>query len=237
MGLVKDAMCGKLSKNLDAMLGQLQMADKAFGKANKALNNLLDAAAGAIATPFDKMNEAADALLQSTDSMIPDFSSPAILDELNNMLTNCTPLEGLDPANVIKQLEQEFIGLAGQFMKDLIPDVPEFEIGIEMASLGDLMSPLTDLIPNMDKLINCLSAICGEDLDQKINQMQSLMDGMKLDDNGQLDTASIMANSPVPDLATNVLSAVDSAKAQTEAIKGALSTDNLKDTLVGALDI
>ena len=71
--------------------------------------------------------------------------------------------------------------------------LPELNVGSTIGGIMDQFSNLglDSTIPSMDSMLNCLSMICGVNVDSRISSMNSMASSMNVTEFGSLDVDTI----------------------------------------------
>jgi len=83
---------------------------------------------------------------------------------------------------------------ASDLLNSIYSGMPELGIANALNDLLDSVSVFNfmDLIPKMDGLLNCLSSICGRDVQSRMDNMNSLVSDLYLNDDGSMNLGSMM---------------------------------------------
>ncbi len=220
---VRDSLCNRMEDEFNNHMDTLRKARELARDGMNALNNAIDSL-----VPTDDFND----LLNS----VPDIGNVAdqgVIDDLKNMIAQCTWLSGNmnfnDPTKILRGITGSMVDAAKALIGALA--APEIGVAMLMDTLKELFGVnglnLKAVIEAMDKILNCLSAVCGRETSGMVNEMQSIMDELHLTDSGELDSNGILSDkgvsgqvlTNVENAQTKIKTAQDSIESQVKSIK------------------
>lgn len=217
----KNLMCNKLVSEYDAIYIPLKRSADIIENEIDSLISDLDEM---ISSPANKIKEAADILSDKVSKMIPSLDTKS-LDKIIDIINSCNFLKEdsilNNPSNAVKgSLYSTNIAIRNS-ISDLADTVPEFRVSDELSALKDKFSGegTSKNMSKLDKILNCVSSICGAEYSSKISQMSddisSLYGKFNMNSNplsssyGELNVTSILQNVS-QDLKDNVNNSLDS---------------------------
>jgi hypothetical protein len=175
------SMCNKMVYDFD---GQIKPAQQAKGavrnnqnQMQSLLNTLSSSSQGAINTAINDLTS------QVTD-IIP-AATLNEMEELERFIEQCEYLNALSPiAAMLGALTSIYDKIDG-FLDNIGASVPEFNIGKLASAINDLLggrgANISDLLKNLDKLINCVELYCGGEYPDQLTNMTTAI-GQTYDD-------------------------------------------------------
>lgn len=193
-------ICNKMSSQFDAIYNPIKRASNTIqGEINDAISGL----GGMVFSPDDVLNSAIRTFEDNARGLIPDISNSGIYDILN-IIRQCTYLNGDSILGNARSLLNSCMKGILDGISDLTSGLlDEFDNGNLLSGIQSLLSSLgiPSGILNLDKIINCVSSICGSSYTSRVNEMilytDDLYSSLSLDSNpisptyGQLDLSSI----------------------------------------------
>lgn len=213
----KDAVCDRLEDEFEKRMDILRKAKELSGDAMSALNDAL----GAL-TPTDGFND----LLNSIPE-IPSFGDSSTLEEIKNMIAQCLFLSDntqfSNPISLLKGIKDTIVSAGKGVISAL--NLPEVDAAMLMDQIKELFGvnglDLKSAVEAMDKILNCLSSVCGRETSTKITEMQSIMDDLRLTDTGDLNSDGIFSENG---LSGEVLTNIQSAKSKIESAQSSIES-------------
>ncbi len=235
MGLPTEMICGKLLGEVDAGLSAVSRAQGQLTGMIRDLENKLSLNISLPPTPLNEMNNALNQLNAQANSMIDAISSDLGLAEVINVINSCSALEAEDPLALVAKLKDELLGEVRNGMAALGGLIPEIDLSIDLDLFGGKVSELEldSVIPNLDKALNCLSAVCGQDVGARVDQLQGLMNNMRLGDGGLPDIDGLIGNvAGVPgEMANNIKNGAAGLQQAGANIVSAIDPSNIVEKL------
>jgi hypothetical protein len=183
--VITQAVCkhllGELDGNLNKIRGAMKTLKRDFGSLKLSLGDYI---------PTEDISAVLDMV---SNVPIPDFGEGG--GELMDMITSCTYLEGSPFLSNPGSAAASMIGAFVDAAYDVLGEISsiDLDMSLNLNRLTDKLGAfdLTSAIPGADKIINCLSSICGTDVSDQIDEMNALMNDMNLGDDGNLDSAGL----------------------------------------------
>ena len=117
--------------------------------------------------------------------------------ELYNMLLNCTWLGSqiVNPSDALYSIIGVLNGKIGDLMRGMGSD-PFMKAINDLFGLGNRLGTydLFGLTGQIDQILQCLDAVCGFDVSDDIDDINSNMDSLTLDPYGRFDSGSMVNN-------------------------------------------
>jgi hypothetical protein len=168
---VERSMCNKMVYDFDGVIAPVNAAKHGMrSKTNEIqslLNNLTSSSQSAI-------NGAISDLSSQVDDIIP-TATVYDMRELQTFIEECEYLNGMSPiAAMLGALDSIYRKIDG-FLDTIGLGVPEFSIGKISSLINDLLGArgpsISDLLQNLDKLLNCVEMYCGGEYPDQLNNM------------------------------------------------------------------
>ncbi len=199
--------CKKMLSDFDGMLDTVKTAKGASQGMMSALENQLNSY-----VPDPGLNDIIDMI---DNAPVPDFSNT----DADNLISSCTFLGNLfgSANDLMKSVSGTLLGAASDILGNL--SSLDVDLALNFDAISDLFGSfdLAGLIPGMDGLLNCLSAVCGSDVSSRIDEMNGLMDDMHLADDGSFDADELM---DVAGLDSNAKTNLTNIKSSVTGFKG-----------------
>jgi len=193
------SLCNKLVSDYAGLIAPVKGAKSGIIAQKNDLKNYLQN------IRYSPPGDLANAFSQFTSRVGTFIPNPNDLNSISNFLKNCDYLNNLGPAKTIVGLTQSVFSSMSSLINDMKVSVPEFgaaDLASKLNSiLGNLLpggQGITDILNQVDKLLNCLDAICSvqdpyyyDDLNYITNDVNSLYTDMGLisggPNNGKFD--------------------------------------------------
>jgi len=242
---VERSMCNKMVYDFDGLIAPVDAAKHGVrSKQNEIqslLNNLTSSSQSAI-------NSAISDLSSEVDDVIP-TATLYDMRELERFIEECEYLNGMSPiAAMLGALDSIYNKIDG-FLDTIGLGVPEFSIGKISSLINDLLGArgpnISDVLGNLDKLLNCVEMYCGGEYPDQLNNMTIAVGDAYSDlnitsnpldpDYGLYDFNALYENASLSSVqksqVTQVLAAVDGEKDRSETTI-ASAIDIYKENLV-----
>lgn len=208
MGSIQDATCKKIKGNIERDLKALELAQG-------QVQPLIDSAR-------DKVNQLANNPLDEVSIPDPPIDIESASNEAKSMMEGCNYLDGLFPdfKKLISGLRfHDMIdGLFGDFSFD-----PGFGLSVDLAKIDGLLGDLdfSLKIPGLDKAISCLASVCGSDIQDYIDRLDSISTSLSLSDTGGLNIGGVISGLSAEKVAVlnGYSGKINDAKAKVDGIK------------------
>jgi hypothetical protein len=183
-----------------------------------------NALGGLPASSAEAVESAVSSTLSIVDGIIDTIISATGIDRILEMIQACLALEGFDPLAMLNKLLDYIIkGIldALSFLADLIP---EFRIALDLSWLNHILDLLNlgAKIPWLDRLLQCLDAICGADVSGRVESLTSFLGGSSIGDDGRMSpddfldsvsgTVSVETKTNIKTLYSTINSSFDKVK-------------------------
>ncbi len=203
MSIVKGALCDKMLSDLDTALSLFEMEQNTISKLINSVNKEMSFSIE-MPTGGDELNAIQNEVGNLINDNVPKFDQDTI-DEVNDLMLQCFHFQGFNPNTLLANLISFITDKINALIDFMTLHIPEFKFGLSLSDIDfKLKGPsLGGLIPEMDGLINCLSNICGQDLDPYIDRMNGAMDSLHMTDEGEFDVDAIFDQTT--DQAQNVI--------------------------------
>ena len=172
---VERTMCNKMVYEFD---GQIAPAQQAKGAVNSKKNEMQSLLNTLTSSSQSAINTAISDLTSQVDDVIP-TATLYDMQQLENFITNCEYLSGLSPIAAMLNALTSIYSKIDDFLDNIGATVPEFNIGKVASAINDLLSSrgpnLSDLLKNLDKLINCVELYCGGEYPAQLSSMTTAL--------------------------------------------------------------
>jgi len=221
MNSVRSAICEQLEADFDGRLLNLLRKQNditgPLGGISSGLGGMTPS------NPFD-LGNAVNSAASDANGMIPDMSTPAgknaVLNEIAAMVGECLYMKQdptmSNPDAMLGILTKKFLEMmsGNTFGSISTIDFPELNFALGLSRIADMFKDLSFAteIPKMDLLLNCLSEICGRDVQSRIDSMNTATDSMYCGADGSFDDSQFYADAGISQ------SAIDNVKSSTDTI-------------------
>lgn len=209
---MRDAVCDKMEDEFEKRMETLRKAQELAEGPFNALNDALDSI-----VPSDGFNDALNS--------IPDVPETDMREDVQNILVQCAFLSDLfgDPTDLVRDAKDAALRLAKSLINAL--DLPEISAAMLIDALKELFGinglDLKSLLEAMDKILNCLTAICGRETQNKVDEMQGILDDLHITDTGEFDSGSLFS---AKGLTGDVVNNMNSAQAKITSAKDSITS-------------
>lgn len=236
MSLMKIALCDKVGKDADRVLGQLEAIQ---GKITSQINAIKSFMGGISFSPKSVIDAKAANLLKNLDRMVPktaDFS------QITSLIESCSSLKVdpmlKNPTATARNLTSSFKSNAMSEITSLTDSLPEFSGAKLFNSLkGSIKTSRINVdVRALQKGLTCLQSLCGLDVTSKIARLNNLLSACFLNGDGELDVESLLADCGLDlDKIENMMTCIDSIDNITDKIDEAVDagTEYLSDLQTG----
>lgn len=236
---VERSMCNKMVYEFD---GQIAPAQQAKGAVNNKKNDLQTLLNTLTSSSQSAINTAVSDLTSQVTDIIP-TATLYDMQQLQRFIEQCEYLSGLSPIAAMLGALNSIYNKMDDFLDNIGASVPEFNLGKVASAINDLLGSrgpnISDLLKNLDKLINCVELYCGGEYPAQLSNMTTALgqtysdlniESNPLDANyGLFDFNSMYATAGLDPTQitqqTQVLGAVDEEK------------DRAKSTITSAINI
>jgi len=169
------ALCNKMVYDFDGSISPAQAAKGGIrDKANQAqalLNNLTSSSQSAIDTAISDLRSQVD-LVIPTDTLND-------MRQLKAFIEQCEYLSGLSPIAAMLGALDAIYNKINSFLDNIGASVPEFDISKILSIINDLLGArgpnISDLLKNLDKLLNCIALYCGGEYPAQLSSMTAAL--------------------------------------------------------------
>jgi hypothetical protein len=220
-GVLAQIIRGK-NKAVNAVL---QIDDK-INKMRREMQNTIFSPANAVEDAINEMNSA-------IKGRLPD---PSDIDSMIRIIKACTYFDNIDnpvagAMSILDKLSNSLIDDISKYANSLADSIPEFSL---MNLIDEIKHQffkdrgLSDLLATLDKIIECMTAICGDtyldDVESMIEEVSGARSGMKMTDDGDFDYTSVCQEAGLdPEQLNNVSSVVNASDTLRTDIKTTIS--------------
>lgn len=235
------SLCNKLVSDYGNLIGPVKTAKSGIMSQKNALTNLLNNMN--YSAPGD-LSSAINGFIGSVAGVVP---NPNDLNSLANFLNNCDFFKNLGAAKTTVGLTQSVFSKMASLISGLKAGTPEFAAGDIGSTINSLLGGLlpgglgiTEILNNIDKLLNCLNSVCAaqdpyyyNDLTFMTNEVNGLYSDMGLvsggPNNGKFDYDTLYSSvGMTPDQITAINSTVNVVDEQKAFAKKSID-DTLKN--------
>jgi hypothetical protein len=220
---MQTSLCNSMESQFDAIIAPIQAAKSGYQRALREFKSGIQSATYA---SQQEMNDALDALKLDTEAAAPG-SSDDDMDELRQMLEDCGFLQGSNPAATVASVNFGLFDEINYLISQVQGAANEvFQLGKIANDLFNILegvgipggSLLKELFEQADEIINCLAAICGRDVQDKIDTLDELVTAYNLNDSYEIDYSSIYAEAGL---------SADEIQSMTIAVEGIVDVNNI----------
>ena len=172
---VERSMCNKMVYDFDGRIAPAQAAKGAVRNRQNSMQTLLNNLSSSSQSAIDA---GIAALTANVTNVIP-TATLSDMEALKNFIENCTYLSGLSPiAAMLGALDSIYDKING-FLTNIGASVPEFDIGGIGSTINDLLGGrgpnISDILTDLDGLINCVELYCGGEYPDQITNMSTAL--------------------------------------------------------------
>lgn len=192
------SLCNSMSQQFDGLIAPILAAKSQYQKTMRDLDATLRSTSFSPQSAIDgELND----LKNKVKSNMPG-SDLGAMEELKDLIENCEYLDALSPAAALIGATGGLFDKIGSLVDNSGVSIPEFGLASLADQLKKLMSGvgipggsvLKELFEKADKLINCLDALCGYDVTNKINTLNQLVEDYGLTDQFDIDFDNMFSN-------------------------------------------
>lgn len=213
--LVRNTVCQKLITEFDATLKLLAIVKAAvYGPINTIKTTLQTMQYAAISA----INSAVEDINNNIDDIVPDIDDSAIR-EILNIIRNCPflceDLNFKNPVTLLRSIESETKNLAASTINSLTSGLREFAAAQLIDSMINKYGPkgfnLTTKIPKIYQIIDCVDALCDDDISSRITAFNNYLVQLYILSDGNFDRHKLYTDINMsPSQKLNVETALDS---------------------------
>jgi len=229
MGLPTDAICQQMLAQFDKGLALANMAKRSLEGQLSTITNQLNSF-----TNFSALQDIEDAAHNALDmfgSNLPDFSNVGSYNEFLDVINSCNFLKNdkklSDPLKLLNSLQSSLLSGASSILDDAFDLIPEIQLGNALNGIIDKFGTkgfnFSESIPGLDGVLTCLSAICGEDISSRLNELQDLTDTLKIKDDGSFNMDQVMDDAGIGSQRENFSKITDTAQGMATSSTDAVS--------------
>jgi hypothetical protein len=172
---VERSMCNKMVYDFDGLISPAQQARSAVtSKKNDMqglLNTLTSSSQSAISTAISN-------LTSQVDDIIP-TATLYDMQKLQQFIEQCEYLSGLSPIAAMLGALTSIYRKIDDLLDNIGATVPEFNIGKLASAINDLLTSrgpnLSELLKDLDKLLNCVELYCGGEYPAQLSSMSTTL--------------------------------------------------------------
>lgn len=239
----QNSLCQQLTDKYNGLVGPVRQASTAFADTISSLTSLLG---GMTFSAAIDINEHLALVADAIKDSIPGSDIDAMI-EITDFIEQCDVLD-TNPLTELQGMENSIFNKIDDLLT-LDTTSAEFGASFAISGLTDQLGGddtkkgnLSDLMAKADKLIDCLTSLCGpsystiaSDMSSDLNNLYSAMgvdDDPNSADYGKLDTASIYANAGI---SPSDISNMNAITVGTTALK-AVSNEKVNEAQAAAKD-
>jgi hypothetical protein len=193
--LMKKMLCKKLITELNSILTLLKIVKMAvYGTINTIKTALQILQASAV----EDISSAIIGINNNIDNMVPNIDD-SVIREILNIIQNCPflckDLNFKNPVTLLKTIENETKSLASDLINDLTSGLQTFSAAKLIDALIKKYGPkgfaLDTKIPKVIEIIDCVEALCDEDIYSRIQQLCQYLNDLHILADGNLDKVGL----------------------------------------------
>jgi len=236
---VERSMCNKMVYDFD---GQIKPAQQAKGSVNNKKNELQTLLNNLTSSSQSAINSAISGLTSQMDDIIP-TATLSDMRQLKEFIEKCEYLSGLSPIAAMLGAIDSIYSKLDSFLDNIGATVPEFNLGKVASKINDLLGArgpnISDLLKNLDKLLNCVELYCGGEYPDQLSNMTTALGQAYSDLN--ITSNPLDSNYGLFDFNSlyNTAGLNPTQIAQVDQVKGAVDgeKDRTVSTIYSAIDI
>lgn len=172
---VERTMCNKMVYDFDGTIAPAQAAKGAVNSKKTAMQTLLN---NLVSSSQSQIDAGIATLTADVTNVIP-TATLSDMQALQDFIEQCAYLSGLSPiAAMLGALNSIYDKING-FLTNIGASLPEFNISEVGSAINDLLGArgpnISDLLKDLDKLINCVSLYCGGEYPDQITNMSTAL--------------------------------------------------------------
>ncbi len=213
--LIRNIVCKKLITEFDSTLKLLAIIKIAVTTPINAIKTFLQTMQYSV---INDINSAIQDINNNIDNMIPDIDDAAI-NEILYIIRNCPflceDLNFKNPITLLKSIEKETKNIAGSLINDLTSGLREFSVAQLIDAMIKKYSPkgfnLTSKIPKIFQIIDCIDALCSEDISSRVTTFLNYLKQLYILSDGNFDRVKLYSDINLsPSHILNIETALDS---------------------------
>jgi ABC-type transporter Mla subunit MlaD len=172
---VERSMCNKMVYDFNGLLAPAQQAKGAVKSKKNEMQSLLNTLTS---SSQSAINNAISGLTSQVDDIIP-TATLYDMQQLQRFIEQCEYLSALSPIAAMLGALNSIYNKIDDFLDNIGAAVPEFNIGKLASAINDLLSSrgpnISDLLKNLDKLLNCVELYCGGEYPAQLSSMTTAL--------------------------------------------------------------
>jgi hypothetical protein len=207
--VIKNGFCTKLTSEFDGRFNQLTGIENQL---DTYINSLKVDISSATYVPHKLINDFKNDVASNLANMVPSLTQ---FDELISLVDQCLFTKNnsmlSNPTITARGILNSVKSNADTLLSSLSTSIPsEFSIGKTINDLkGQLKtSNVNLLIPESTQALNCMSAICGTNINSRLAQLQAFLTKFSLSSIGEFDASSFLSGQGVSSYAIKSINAV-----------------------------
>jgi len=172
---VERSMCNKMVYDFDGLLAPARAAKGAVRNKKNEIQSQLNVLTS---SSQSAINSAVSSLTSQMDDIIP-TATLSDMRELERFIEQCEYLSGLSPIAAMLGAIDSIYSKLDDFLDNIGASVPEFNLGKLASAINDLLGArgpnISDLLKNLDKLINCVELYCGGEYPSQLSSMTTAL--------------------------------------------------------------
>ena len=193
MSPVRKGVCTRLVSEVDSRLAVIESLANALQGQIKALKKFCSSFSF---SPGALIDAKIDELTAAASAMIPSLKQ---FDELVDIINACSFLASAGilgkPSALAKGILKALKGNAMGMIHDITANLPEFSgAALFEALFGALKTGgVKIIVPQIQQVLGCLSAICGMDINDRYDRLQAALNKLCLKGNGKFDMTKFLS--------------------------------------------
>jgi hypothetical protein len=228
----QQSLCNSINQQFDGVIAPI-VAGKTTYKSK--LRRFKEGLRNTTFTPQNQIDSELNSLKTASRTNMPGSDINA-MNELKSVIDNCEYLSLFNPVSALVTSANGMFNKIDSLISNSGITVPEFGLGAIADELEKLLkgasipggSILSELFEKADKLIQCLDAICSEDVSTKIEILENLVTDYNLDDSYDIDYGTIysdagLTSSEIQGMNTAITGIRDIKSEASESVNNAVS--------------
>lgn len=228
--VIKQGYCSKLGSEFDKNYGQLLGLESQLNQFSNSLR--INIADNIGFSPHSLISQFESDVGSNIHNMVPNLDQ---FDELFMLINSCVYTSNnsmlSNPSTMARGIKNMVLSNMNAFLSNLASMIPtEFNISNAINKLASFlgMSNVNLLVPELNQLLNCMSAICGIDVGSKLYNLQSFMSRYSINGLGSFDhELFLMAEG----LGADAISSINRVKYQMDFV-----TNQIEDSFTSGIE-
>jgi len=245
---MKSGLCSGFDDKLNGNLNNLNQLKDIIGSPTSKLKGEMSKLPGKDATGINDIESGIGAITDTAEGSVPSIPD---VNEIEDILKECDFLKnsilgGLqNPSGIAGDYLDKAFSAAGDSLDsllDLLGGLIEAPVAFLINKINDLLIGygIKAMLKEIDGLLNCLDAACGTDIQDKLDEVDEILEKLNVDDEGNFDSDKLFEEFNIQqDIIDNAKKLSDTLVKETKNSKEELEkvADSIEESIDKVKDI